>query len=245
MPRLESEDSLLPRRPRGGRPREGQELPETVLQEKLGQIEKGMKEHEGELVLMVNRHWEQYSFDMPEEMTHYGLDVNYSLGIVTPPYLNVGDTLEVCTEGHVDTTNRQLPSVDKKEKGSIHHWNAYPHDLDRLSVKEDRYPCPQQPSKLLEIVVGDQAVSEWLDQELFAGVIPDNWREFAARDDKFSPIYTEMAKRSFDLDLFLAFQKMARAFGKELQLPEITTRIKDEVLQGARTKTLGSLFELL
>ena len=86
---ISREFAFAPRFPTRGRPQEGPSLPEKEFRIKSRSLKKEMQKHEGELVLMIVSHWHKYGHDMPEEKTPYGLDTNYYLGIIAPPYLRI------------------------------------------------------------------------------------------------------------------------------------------------------------
>lgn len=210
------ENSIALRAPRVGKPEEGLPLPPKELQERIQALNKEMQDREGELVLVAVRNWERLVFDMPEERTLYGLDVNYYLGVIAPPYLKVENYRIVVGIKENVRFNVRRPDLEiKKEEGPIDDLQAWKINLDRDSRMEPDSLEMGKGKKLLEIIVGDENVAEWIEREVAEGIMPS---DILVLKEKKPELFEREKAGYFDANLLNDFQMMYQALGRALPL---------------------------
>lgn len=221
-------------------------LPEEERQDRIKILTREMQDHPGELVLMVVRHWEPYGFDMPEDETPYGLDTDYYLGVVQESYLEVGDAnfspIKITTNQHVTFDERRPHLGIKRGDGPMTNFRAWAINLDRkaeLGVDNDLESGADR--KLLEIVVSDRAVGEWIERQATEG----RMSRWTLRQRERDPQLFEAEKRkNLDVDLLVSFQRMHRMLGKELVFSEEAAGLVEEGLSKKRVEILERLLRL-
>lgn len=209
---------LLPLR-RGGRPEEGYPLSGRELDSRYFDLNQEMKMHRGELVLVVVRRWEQTGFDMPEEITPYSLDEVYYLGIIGDENAHVGfDDFYgiVDTRRYVEFSPWRPQGIEKVE-GQIRAMYARRENLDRQARAEGDPPgfgYGGNGEKLLEIAVGDRAVSEWFQEEAQYGRMSRSIRELINDPAVDSDYVARVKEKYFSAEVIALYRKMQVALGR-------------------------------
>lgn len=215
---LSPENQIAPRYPNSGRPEVGIAISVEDQQLRFQALKKEMQIHDGEFVLMVVRHWEKLAFDIPEEQTPYSLDKDYYLGLISSPFIQIENSqIGIGTIQHVHFDEKRPELEVTIGEGILNPWKAWDYDLDRDSLAYPQSHPFEKNSKLVEIIVGDQNVADWVTSEVKVGRVPDELLRLMDEPPRF---LEKNMDRYFNKDLLVAFLGMAKSLSRDLNLPE-------------------------
>lgn len=192
----------------------------------LEKLNQNLHAHNGEAVLVVTRYWDQCGWDMPEKDTPYAFAQSLCLGVATEPFLEqrrgiIGDLL-VCSPQYVELEGEKV----KVNEGPIRGWRIATYYLDKpLGPKKTNqnlfwsFPSPEdddmrEKSLALEVLAGDQKVTEWFIQEARYGQLRACERLLIERyQDQINPDYQKLLESRLDTNILVGYTRMRAALG--------------------------------
>ncbi len=163
-------------------PKEAQTPPRETTEELCDKLLAQLEKHRGELILVIRRTKEQHTFRDPGPLRpwDYHWEENISLGVI-PSLIPLSDQ-----EGNLTLAPNSLsfrPNCMYRGTEEIRH-HANPLDIAKLALYGLRQTTEPLPSRLpghlqpgarkplLEILVGDEAVVDYVEKAHFAGYFP-------------------------------------------------------------------------
>lgn len=199
------------------------------------QLRESLSAHPNEPVLVLSRRWKQIGWDMPVPRIPYAFEERRYLGVVIEPFLNyqpskVND-LEICTAEYVtdgDYYHRdKITSMDgpisvsvfgsadehlNRKLGPNPHSLYSPNMLHQLDERKDKL--------IVEVIVGDQPVTDWVVEDARYGDIPIYYKRVVDKvvteqnPDASHVAYIDSLKETYlSMDKLVAYQRMRSALG--------------------------------
>lgn len=208
----------------------------------LSEIKEEATKHEGEFVLVISRHWQKTSFDMPEERTHYMVEQEIKLGTITAPFIEAEGGmgyLHIATPKFAELSNRLWgKDIVEVKKGPIEDFWVLKHfinmPLDGKSVYQAGIDA-KNPGVALEIIVGDEKVRQWFEGEVNRDV---DEHMLKIKNEK---LREECIRNHRYLQPFSDFIRLADKIGRP-----VTDVPKDieEYIEGQKLRVVSKLLEL-